>query len=285
MSIIRKVFDSKGGPLLAATFLFLFIAESRRQLRKRKEQKEKRVIINSIVAIPSFGLLRFAFLPAMVWLAMKNKKLKWGLNYRLNSAPPLKWILAFLIMDYTNYLWHVLNHKIPLLWRFHVVHHSDRDLDLSTAIRFHFGELIGSIFYRGLFIFLSGASARQVLVYEVLFEGATQFHHTNWKLPFKLEKNLNKVIVTPRMHGIHHSEIKEETDSNYSVIFSFWDRLHQTLKLNINQDDVVIGVPAYANANELTAGYLLTMPFGEIREWDADKLKRLSINTTLPQKS
>ncbi len=144
-----------------------------------------------------------------------------------------------------------------------------RDSDFTSAIRFHFGELIGSVFYRGAFVFLSGATALQVLLYEILFEGATQFHHSNLKLPFTLEKALNKLIVTPRMHGIHHSMIRQETDSNYSVIFSFWDRLHNTVRLNVPQDKIVTGVPSYSDPDELTIGYLLKLPFTKIRKWEA----------------
>ncbi len=269
MNLIKRIFDFKGTPVLATIFVVLFIAEGRRQLRKRKQPRLQRIVINSIVAIPAFTLLRFLFLPVMVKLALKNRQLQWGLNYQYAAHPLIKGMVAFLIMDYTNYLWHVLNHKVPLLWRFHVVHHCDPDLDVTTAIRFHFGELIGSVFYRGAFVFLSGATALQVLLYEILFEGATQFHHSNLKLPFTLEKVLNKLIVTPRMHGIHHSVIRQETDSNYSVIFSFWDRLHNTVRLNVPQDKIVTGVPSYSDPDELTIGYLLKLPFTKIRKWEA----------------
>lgn len=269
MNLIKQVFDFKGTPVLATIFVVLFVAECQRQLRKRKQPRLQRIVINSIVAIPAFTLLRFLFLPVMVRLAMKNGQLQWGLNYQYAADPIIKGMIAFLIMDYTNYLWHVLNHKVPLLWRFHLVHHCDPDLDVTTAIRFHFGELIGSVFYRGAFVFLSGATALQVLLYEILFEGATQFHHSNWKLPYTLEKALNKMIVTPRMHGIHHSMIRQETDSNYSVIFSFWDRLHNTVRLNVPQDKIVTGVPSYSNPDELTIGYLLKLPFTKIRKWKA----------------
>ncbi len=183
MNIIKRVFDKKGAPVLAAIFIALFIAESKRSLRKRREPGLKRVAINSMVAVPSFSLLRFVFIPVNTWLATKNKKLKWGVNYQYKANPFVKGFVAFLIMDYTNYLWHRLNHKIPFLWRFHLVHHTDVDLDLSTALRFHFGELIGSVFFRGAFVFLSGATPLTVLLYEILFEAETQFHHSNWKLP------------------------------------------------------------------------------------------------------
>jgi sterol desaturase/sphingolipid hydroxylase (fatty acid hydroxylase superfamily) len=270
MNVIKRVFDRKGAPVLTAVFIALFIAEGRRALRKRKQVRSERVIVNSIVAIPSFGLLRFVFLPIMVKLAIKNHQLGWGLNDQYRAPRFIKAGIAFLIMDYTNYLWHILNHKIPLLWRFHLVHHSDRDLDVTTAFRFHFGELIGSVFYRGAFVFLSGATVMNVLLYEILFEAATQFHHSNRKLPFKLEEVLNKIIVTPRMHGIHHSQVRSETDSNYSVIFSFWDRIHSTARLNVAQETIVIGVPTYQNADELTPGYLLKLPFTKIKHWNGE---------------
>lgn len=273
MKVINRVFDRKGAPILTLIFVALFIAEGRRTLRKRKQLRSERLIVNSIVAVPSFSLLRFVFLPIMVKLAMANQQRRWGMNYRYSAPPFIKTAVAFLIMDYTNYLWHILNHKIPLLWRFHLVHHSDRDLDITTAFRFHFGELVGSVFYRGAFVFLSGATPLNVLLYEVLFEAATQFHHSNRKLPFKLEKLLNRIIVTPRMHGIHHSEVRKETDSNYSVIFSFWDRLHSTARLNVAQDTIVIGVPTYQNAAELTPAYLLKLPFTKIRQWRKDERK------------
>ena len=268
MGIINRVFDKKGAPVLTAVFLCLFIAESRRQLRKRRQPKMKRAVINTTVAIPSFSLLRFVLLPVMIWLAVKNKKLKWGLNYQYKAPSFMKALLAFLVMDYTNYLWHVMNHRIPFLWRFHLVHHTDIDLDITTAFRFHFGELIGSVFFRGGFVFLSGASPLAVLLYEILFEAETQFHHSNLQLPVHFENRLNKFIVTPRMHGIHHSNLKRETDSNYSVIFPLWDRLHNTLDLDKAQEEIVIGVPSYNNAEELTSSFLLKLPFTDIRPWD-----------------
>jgi len=161
-----------------------------------------------------------------------------------------------------------------LMWRFHLVHHTDLDLDITTAFRFHFGEMIGSIFFRGAAVILIGVSPVLVLVYEIVFEAATQFHHSNFKISKRLEKALNYIIVTPRMHGIHHSMVKEETDSNYSVIFSFWDRLHKTARLDIPQSEVVIGVPQYSNRNELTIGNLLKMPFTKIRKWEENKKER-----------
>jgi sterol desaturase/sphingolipid hydroxylase (fatty acid hydroxylase superfamily) len=266
MNIITKILDRKGSPILVVGFIVLFILEKRQRLRKRKEMVIKRSVKNLIVAIPAFALLRFMFLPAMVKIANKSQQLNWGLNNRYIAPGWVKMASAFLILDLSNYLWHILNHKIAWLWRFHVVHHSDKDLDVTTAIRFHFGEMIGSVIFRGLFVFLSGASAKTVLVYEILFEGATQFHHSNLQLSIEKERLLNKLIVTPRMHGIHHSVVRQETDSNYSVIFSFWDRIFNTVCLNVPQDEVIIGVPGYTQAEDLTVGDLLKLPFKKLRK-------------------
>ena len=265
--MINSVFDTYGAAILITLFVMLFLLESKFILRKRVQSKWKRIVINFIVSIPSFALLRILFIPLMIWLATQNQHLKFGLGYVLDLPPWLYVTVVFLLLDYSNYIWHILLHKLPFLWRFHLVHHTDLDLDITTAFRFHFGEMIGSVLFRGAAIILLGASPMMVLIYEIAFEAATQFHHSNMKMPFRLEKILNYIIVTPRMHGIHHSTIKKETDSNYSIIFSFWDRIHHTVRLNIHQNEIVIGVPHYADERELTIGNLLKMPFTKIRDW------------------
>ncbi len=218
------------------------------------------------MAIPAFGLLRFAFIPVMVWLAIMNKQ-HWhfGLNYLYTLPAPVEGIIAFLGLDYFIYLWHRLTHRVPLLWRFHLVHHTDLDMDVSTAIRFHFGELFFSIFFRGASVILMGTSPLTVLIYEIVFEACTNFHHSNWRLPLRAENTINKLLITPRLHGIHHSTIIAERNSNWGTVFSFWDRLHQTLFLHKKQTDVVIGEAPYRDENELTIGKLLLMPFRKIK--------------------
>lgn len=267
--MIKAIFDTYGAPILIALFAILFLVESRFQLRKRVQSRWKCLFINFIVSIPAFALLRLLFIPAMVWLAVQNQSWHLGVNYWFDAPAIFKATISFLLLDYSNYIWHILLHKLPVLWRFHLVHHTDPDLDISTAFRFHFGEMIGSVIFRGAAIVLIGASPILVLIYEIAFEAATQFHHSNIKLPFKFEKALNYLLVTPRMHGIHHSMIKRETDSNYSIIFSFWDRIHKTVRLNIHQDEIVTGVPSYTDERELTIGKLWALPFKAIKPWNS----------------
>ena len=265
--MIRSIFDTYGSPALVAIFVLLFILESKFQLRKRVQSRWKRVVINFIVSLPAFLLLRILLIPAMVWLAIRAEDWHFGLLYFIQAPGWVEGLIIFLLLDYSNYIWHILLHKLPLMWRFHLVHHTDHDLDVTTAFRFHFGELIASVFYRGLVIILIGASPVMVLIYEMVFEEATQFHHSNIRLPFRFEKMLNSVLVTPRMHGIHHSVIHTETESNYSIIFSFWDRFHKTINLSKPQQQVVTGVPSYGDMEELTIGFLLKLPFTTIRPW------------------
>jgi len=278
--LINDMMDKKGAPVLIGVFLLLFVMETIWELRARKQKRTQRMFINGLVSVPGFLALRLLLLPSMVWIAYQNQEWKIGISYFFELKLWIEGAIVFILLDYTNYLWHVLNHKVPILWRFHLVHHTDIDLDVTTAIRFHAGEMVTSVFFRGLAVLVIGASPLQVLVYEIFFEAATLFHHSNWKLPIGLEKALNKLVVTPRMHGIHHSVERSETDSNYSVIFSCWDRMHGSVNLDIPQKDIVTGVPVYANPHELTAAYLLKLPFTRIRKWESTAPPRGTMNKT-----
>lgn len=259
-SKIQRVYDSKGMPVLLAGGIILFLLEKKYALRKRKVPLLKRLKTNAAIATFAGLVTRLALIPLVVKAAALGEKKGLGI-VRLPLPPIAKYVIGFLILDYGSYRWHKLNHKIPFLWRFHQVHHADLDLDLSTASRFHVGEVSISILYRGLWAFFFGVSAKVSLVYEIVFELATGFHHSNLKLTEKADSALAKYIVTPRMHGIHHSVIKDEMDSNYSVVMTIWDRLHKSFQINIPQDEVNIGVP-YVRAHK-GAKALLLMPFKE----------------------
>src|SRR5262249_20870344 len=152
-------------------------------------------------------------------------------------------------------------HMIPLFWRFHNVHHTDLDLDVSTAARFHFGEMIFSIGFLSLTVLVFGISPIMLVAFFIALEAATLFHHSNWRLRIELERILNLILVTPRMHGIHHSIVQRETNSNWGTIFCWWDKLHGTLRRDVPQDEITIGVPGYRDKRELTFGRLWLMPF------------------------
>jgi sterol desaturase/sphingolipid hydroxylase (fatty acid hydroxylase superfamily) len=263
--LIRSVFDYKGAPILATGVGLLFLLETRYALRRRKEPRLKRMKTNGIMAATAAVGLRLALLPAIVEASYQAEKNKFGILRLLKMRPRLANGLAFLALDYGNYLWHLLNHRVGWLWRLHQVHHADLDLDVTTALRFHVGEVLASILFRTAWAVGVGASPRVVLGYEIFFEGATNFHHSNLRLPERADKVLANLIVTPRMHGIHHSIVREETDSNYCIIFTVWDRLHRTMRLDIPQGEINVGLP-YVRRH-LEAWELLKMPVAVTPEW------------------
>jgi sterol desaturase/sphingolipid hydroxylase (fatty acid hydroxylase superfamily) len=174
---------------------------------------------------------------------------------------------AFLLMDYTMYLWHVATHRQPFLWRFHLVHHLDLDLDSSTALRFHAADMAISVPYRLLQVAVIGTSPRALRLWQSWFFLSVLFHHSNLRLPLDVERRLARLLTTPRMHGIHHSTVRAETNSNWSSGLSLWDHLHATFRLDVPQDEVVIGVPGYRGTVEAGLGRSLHLPF--VRQRDA----------------
>jgi sterol desaturase/sphingolipid hydroxylase (fatty acid hydroxylase superfamily) len=182
------------------------------------------------------------------------------------------------MLDYTLWVWHFASHRVSFLWRFHLVHHVDRDLDSSTALRFHFGEHALSIVYRAAQITLIGTSAEALWMWQLILFASILFHHANVRLPAGVERWLVRIIVTPRMHTIHHSTQLSETDSNWSSLLSVWDYLHRTILLSVPQEDITVGVPAYQDARDVTIGRILLMPFRpQRRDWhraDGTRCKR-----------
>jgi sterol desaturase/sphingolipid hydroxylase (fatty acid hydroxylase superfamily) len=253
--------------IVSGVFLGLLILETRFSLRQQKRSKIERYLINIGVSGLALGTGATIVAPVALRLASWNSERSAGLLRVLSLPFIVEFALGFLLMDLSFYYWHRANHSIPLFWRFHNVHHIDPDLDVSTSFRFHFGEVLYSVGFRALQVYLIGISLFTYLVYELVFQCATMFHHSNVRLPIRVERWLNKIVVTPRMHGIHHSIVKGETNSNYSVIFRWWDLMHGTLKLNVNQSDVVIGVPAYQGPEDNKFWNLLVEPFRKQREY------------------
>lgn len=253
--------DVAGALVLTALFTLLISAEHFSPLRRRVMSWWRRLVTNLVLAIPAFLVLRLLLIPVVVAVAVWAERHDFGLVRWLGFPALVGGLVAFLLLDYTMYLWHWANHRVPFLWRFHNVHHTDLDLDVTTALRFHFGEMLLSVVVRSVQVLLAGAAPVVVLIYEIVLEASTQFHHSNLRLPYRLERVLSWIIVTPRAHGIHHSIIDRETNSNFSNLLLWWDRFHGTVRLNVRQDDIVVGVPTHRDPEELTVGQLLTMPF------------------------
>lgn len=261
-TLLRR-FDRWAGPALAVLGLGLLLLETRRPLRRRTRPRPERWTRNVLLAAPSLPAMRLTLLPAMVQLAHAVAP-RHRLLARLPA--PLRLAAEVLFLDYLAYTWHRLLHA-PLLWRLHRVHHSDLDMDLTTAWRFHFGEMLASIPYRAGLPALLGVRPATVLSYEAVFEACTAFQHSNWRLPLAVEQPLARLLITPRAHGIHHSQVQRETDSNFGVVLSLWDHLHRTLRLNVPQAGVTIGVPAYPDPAAQTVPRLLALPLAPLRPW------------------
>lgn len=220
----------------------------------------------------AFGALSLAVIaavenPLVRPLARQVETRRWGLAQHLPAAAWVRDAAAFLVMDYTIYLWHVLTHKVPALWRLHLVHHVDLDMDASTALRFHALDMVVSAPYRAAQVTLAGASPRALRLWQAFFFMSVLFHHSNLRLPARLERSLARVITTPRMHGIHHSTMRSETNSNWSSGLSLWDHLHRTFRLDVPADRLQVGVPAYRDPAGTRLRPALRMPF--IRQCDA----------------
>src|SRR5437773_2919303 len=259
--------DYVGRPLLASVFLALLWLQWRFPLRRQHFSVLRRLVRNFVLSIPGFAIVRLAMLPIPIAVAMWAQQRHIGL---LNWIPVPGWVAVistFLTMDYAYWWWHWANHMVPIFWRFHNVHHTDLDLDVTTAARFHFGEMIFSVGFLSLAVILFGIGPIMLIVFFITFETATLFHDSNWRLTVCVERMLNHVIVTPRMHGIHHSIVQRETNSNCGTIFCWWDKLHRTLRRDVPQNAVIIGVAAYREEHELTLGRLFTLPFARQREW------------------
>lgn len=259
--------DLVGSPLLAGAFLLLLFLQWKLPLRRQRFAALPHIIRNLVFAAPAFMVLRLALVPIPLAAAVWAEQHDFGLLHWVPLPPVVTGALGIVLLDYAYFWWHVATHRVPLLWRFHNVHHTDLDLDVSTATHFHFGELLLSVIWRTAFVLLTGITPLALIVFEIVFECAGQFHHSNWRLPIGIERALNKVLVTPRMHGIHHSIVQRETDFNWGTIFSLWDKLHRSLRIDIPQDAITIGVPACRDEKELTLGQLFLLPFRPQRPW------------------
>lgn len=225
----------------------------------QREDKLRRDARNLAMGALTAATVRLAEMPLVLPLAKAVHRNAWGLLPRLRLPRPLETAAAVVLLDYTLYVWHVLTHKVPFLWWLHRVHHADRDLTASTALRFHFLEMFASVPWRAAQVAAIGAGPRALSLWQTTTLLAILFHHSNVRLPIALEGPLARVLMTPRLHGIHHSVVGRERDSNWGTIFSLPDYLHGTARLDVPQDRIDIGIPAVRRSLGLRA--TLAMPF------------------------
>ena len=233
--------------------------------RARSQPRSARWFTNlSIVVLDTLALRALAIaLPLLaVGAAVDAGRMGWGLFNALDWPLWVEVVLAVLILDLAIWAQHLVTHKVPILWRFHRVHHADRDFDVTTALRFHPVEILASMMLKIGLVYLLGPAALAVLLFEIILNGTAMFNHSNLRLPLWLDRAVRLVLVTPDMHRVHHSILRHEHDSNYGFALSVWDRIFRTYrpKPEAGHDLMTVGLE-WQDERPSRLGWALMLPF------------------------
>jgi sterol desaturase/sphingolipid hydroxylase (fatty acid hydroxylase superfamily) len=245
--------------ILIAAFVLIWLAETvfpfALDRRHRLRHAARNLILAGGNALMTVVLSAFLLVSVLDWADAAN----FGLLRAWSLPLWASIVLAIFLLDAWMYVWHRANHEWPLLWRFHRVHHSDTEMDVTTAMRFHPGEILLSGLLRAVLLPVLGISIQQVLLYDALMLPVIFFHHSNVNLPAWADRILRRVITTPALHRVHHSRLMSEANSNYGTIFSWWDRLARTFRLRGDGTRVELGVNGLDEYQTLLG--LLRTPF------------------------
>jgi sterol desaturase/sphingolipid hydroxylase (fatty acid hydroxylase superfamily) len=217
---------------------------------------------NLAIALFNTLILATAFFIVTASVARWTEQSQFGLLNALGLDGPMRLVLAMLLLDGWMYVWHRANHTIPFLWRFHRMHHSDRQMDVTTATRFHLGEHVGASVLRLGLIPLVGFEIWNLVLYDALVIAVTQFHHADISIG-RCDRWLRLLFVTPYMHKIHHSDWRPETDSNYSTVLSLWDRLAGSFRMRSDPKTLVFGLNEFTEPRWQTWWGMMKTPFVE----------------------
>ena len=246
-----------------AIFVTMALLERYAPMRRLVEHRPRRWATNWGISVIDSVAVKLIFGAAAVGAAIDASARGVGLFNALDWPLWLEAVVVFLILDFAIWLQHLLSHKIPVLWRLHRVHHSDRDMDVTTAIRFHPVEIALSMALKIGLVYALGAPVLAVLVFEVVLNGAAMFNHGNLRLPRRLDAVLRKLIVTPDMHRVHHSAVRAEHDSNYGFNLSVWDRIFGTYtdQPAAGHQGMTVGLAGHQDARPTRLLWALAFPF------------------------
>ncbi len=231
------------------------------QRKKTVDSKPKRWVNNlGLVAVNNL-ILQLGFIMLPVTFAAYAQSKGMGIFNQLTLPVWANWIATVIILDFFIYLQHVLFHFVPILWQLHQVHHSDLDIDVTTAIRFHPIEIILSLIIKLVTVAAFGFPPGAVLLFEVVLNATAMFNHANIYIPEFMDKFIRLLIVTPDMHRVHHSVIIDESNTNFGFSLSVWDRICGTYQAQpaAGHDGMTIGLTYYKDSKSLVK--LLIMPF------------------------
>jgi sterol desaturase/sphingolipid hydroxylase (fatty acid hydroxylase superfamily) len=226
----------------------------------QRQRRCRHAIHNLAIALFNTVVLGLVFGSLTVIVAGWTEQNQLGLLNAVDLGAPVRWVVALVLLDGWMYVWHRANHTLPVLWRFHRMHHSDRNMDVTTATRFHLGEHAGAAVLRLGLIPLLGFEIWNLLVYDTLVIAITQFHHADISIG-RWDRWLRLVIVTPYMHKVHHSDWRSETDSNYSTVLSVWDRLAGTFRMRSDPKTIVFGLEEFRDPSWQTWWGMWKTPF------------------------
>lgn len=252
-------------------FVAMAVFEQLLPRRERYPARGRRWLTNWGMLIIDSAVLRVLFPAAAVGVALWAEEAGFGLFNIIDVPPVLAAIVVFVALDFAVWLEHVVSHHWPLLWRIHKVHHSDVDLDVTSALRFHPAEIIISMLWKASLVALMGAPVVAVLIFEIVLNGMAMFNHSNVKLPLWLDRLLRPAIVTPDMHRIHHSIIERETNTNFGFNLSVWDRLFGVYTKDPvhGQTGMTIGLAEHQNREPTGLLWSLILPLRTYMKMDA----------------
>lgn len=230
---------------------------------QRAAQRRTRWPGNIGLVILDTAVLRLLFPAAAVSAALFAEARGWGLLNQLGAPGWAEALFAIVMLDLLIWAQHVLFHRAPLLWRLHRVHHSDAVMDVTTGLRFHPIEILLSMVIKIAAVVTLGASPLAVLVFEVLLNASAMFTHANVRLPLGLDRLLRRLLVTPDMHRVHHSNVPRETHSNFGFNLALWDRMFGTYRAQpaAGHAEMRIGVADFADPGEARLHRMLSQPF------------------------
>ena len=246
----------------AVLFLLLFwesLAPFFRYFRDGVAERAQHAIRNFTLGGINAIFTTLLFVGLWLWAADWAETRRFGLLHWIPVPSWLQAVAAVVLLDCAMYWWHRVNHVIPFFWRFHRMHHSERQMDVTSAHRFHLGEVALSALFRVPLILLLGLELWEIVIYETVMFTVVQFHHANISVG-RLDRVLNWFLVTPNMHRIHHSHWQPETDSNYASLLSFWDRLFRSFRRREDQNNIELGLDEFQRPEQHTLTGMLATP-------------------------
>ncbi len=261
--------------LFLGVLVLIAVIESLAPRKTRTYSRIFRWTNNLALTALNTAVVRFVLPLSAVAVAQIALQKQWGLLHLFNLPTWANILIAVVSLDLLIYFQHVISHSIGMFWRLHRVHHADHDIDVTTGLRFHPLEILLSMLLKMAAIVLLGAHPLAVMIFEVLLNATAMFNHGNINLPIRFDKILRLILVTPDMHRIHHSQQRDETDSNYGFNLPWWDYLFKTYRAEprLGQNDMKIGLPEFPGSDVQRLDVMLLLPLSNKNQADEKQNK------------